>query len=167
LKTDNRNFESIVEQHSRRLYAHIRSMLLNHHDTDDVLQNTLIKAWSGLDTFRGESELSTWLFRIATNEALQLLRKQKLRKLFFIETGDKSIDEPVQDDNPDSDHIKQKLEHAMKTLSVQQRMVFSMKYFNEMKYTEMAEVTNLREGTLKSVYHNAVKKIEKYISENE
>ncbi|MBE0640183.1 MAG: RNA polymerase sigma factor [Bacteroidales bacterium] len=167
MKTDNADFRNLVREHSQRLYAHIRSILLNHHDTDDVLQNTFVKAWSGIHEFRAESEISTWLFRIATNEALQHLRKQKLRKLFFMGSDTEISDDVVQSDAPDGEAIQRKLEQAMKTLSVQQRMVFSMKYFNELKYTEIAGILQLKEGSLKAVYHNAVKKIEKYITENE
>ncbi len=167
MKTDKRQFRGIVEQHSRQLYAHIRSILLNHADTDDVLQNTFIKAWSGIDQFKEDSELSTWLFRIATNEALQHLRKQKKWRLILFrpETMESyQIENGLHCDGAD---IKQKLEQAMQKLTVQQRMVFSMKYLNEMKYTEIAAILKLKEGTLKAVYHNAVKKIEKYITENE
>lgn len=167
MKTDNADFRNIVQEHSQRLYAHIRSIVLNHHDTDDVLQNTFVKAWSGIHEFRAESEISTWLFRIATNEALQHLRKQKVRRLFFPGTATETSTEVVHGSPHDGDAIKRKLEQAMKTLSVQQRMVFSMKYFNEMKYTEIAGILQLKEGSLKAVYHNAVKKIEKYITENE
>ncbi len=167
MKNESTDFSNIVKANSPRLYAHIRSIVLNHQDADDVLQNTFIKAWTNLSEFKGESGLSTWLFRIATNEALQLLRKQKLRRFFLIDSVEKGMDEATHGDSADGDTIKRKLEQAMKTLSVQQRMVFSMKYFNELKYTEMAEILNLTEGTLKAVYHNAVKKIEKYITENE
>jgi RNA polymerase sigma-70 factor, ECF subfamily len=167
LKTDNRHFKGIVEQHSRQLYAHIRSILLNHDDTDDVLQNTFIKAWNGLDKFKGESELSTWLFRIATNEALQYLRKQKNQRLFLVSPETMEAQQVLSEHRYDGDDVRQKLEQAMLSLSVQQRMVFSMKYFNDLKYTEMAEILDLKEGTLKAVYHNAVKKIEKYIIDYE
>ena len=165
IKRHEEPFKKIVEEHGRMLYAHIRSMVLNHDDTDDVLQNTFIKAWQNLDGFRNEASLSTWLFRIATNEALQHLRRQKLKNLFHISQQDM---EPLQDGNDmhDGDAIRLKLEKAMHTLSVQQRTVFGMKYFNNMKYNDMSKVLNLKEGTLKAVYHNAVKKIEKYIIEN-
>lgn len=167
MKTDNRHFKGIVEQHSKPLYAHIRSILLNHDDTDDVLQNTFIKAWNGIDKFKGESELSTWLFRIATNEALQYLRKQKKRRLFLFRPEAMEAQQVLSEHRYDGDDVRHKLEQAMLSLSVQQRMVFSMKYFNDLKYSEMAEILDLKEGTLKAVYHNAVKKIEKYIIDYE
>lgn len=160
------SFRKIVNDHSRMLYAHIRSIVLDHDDADDVLQNTLMKAWQKLEGFRNEAGLSTWLYRIATNEALQHLRQQKLKKVFL---GSQKINsEPVAEasNRSDGDFIKMKLEKAMHTLSVQQRMVFGMKYFNDMKYSEISEALRLSEGTLKAVYHNAVKKIEKFIIAN-
>ncbi|HHN48476.1 MAG TPA: sigma-70 family RNA polymerase sigma factor [Bacteroidales bacterium] len=166
LKSNDDDFRKMVENQSPMLYTHIRSMLLNHDDTDDVLQNTFIKAWQNMDGFRHEAAISSWLFRIATNEALQHLRRQKLKNWFL---GSQKINsEPMTEEIglSDGDAIKKKLEKAMHTLSVQQRMVFGMKYFNDMKYTEMAEVLNLSVGTLKAVYHKAVKKIEKYIISN-
>lgn len=166
LSYNNDSIRKMVEDYSPMLYTHIRSMLLNHDDTDDVLQNTFIKAWQNLDGFRHEAAISSWLFKIATNEALMHLRRQKLKNWFL--GSQKNNSEPMTEEVgfSDGDAIKKKLEKAMHTLSVQQRMVFGMKYFNDMKYTEMAEVLNLSEGTLKSVYHKAVKKIEKYIIAN-
>ncbi|NCC73220.1 MAG: RNA polymerase sigma factor [Sphingobacteriia bacterium] len=168
MKTSQNDFKNIVKDHSPRLYAHIRSILLNHHDTDDVLQNTFIKAWIGLGDFKGNSELSTWLFRIATNEALQHLRKQRLRRMLFlpIETEIHNSINPDESLN-DGRSIRLKLEKALQKLSVRQRMIFGMKYFNEMKYKDMAELLNLKEGTLKAVYHQATNKIEKYFEEND
>jgi RNA polymerase sigma-70 factor, ECF subfamily len=166
VKQDEADFRRIVADHSRMLYTHIRSIVLDHEDTSDVLQNTFIKAWQNMDGFRNEASLSTWLYQIATNEALQHLRRQRLRKLFL---GSKHINnESVGHgaDTNDGDAIKRKLEKAMLTLSVQQRMVFGMKYFNNMKYTEISRILNLSEGTLKAVYHNAVRKIEKYMIAN-
>jgi RNA polymerase sigma factor (sigma-70 family) len=162
--TTEAGFKALVQQHAPVLYAHIRSIVLNHDDTDDVLQNTFIKAWQNLASFRSESGIGTWLFRIATNEALQHIRRNRFRR-FFTTTDQINQDDFVQQGvMPDGENIKMKLEKAMHTLSVQQRMVFGMKYFNELKYTEIAEATGLAEGTLKAVYHNAVKKIEKYIT---
>jgi len=163
LKTDV-GFKSLVQQHAPMLYTHIRSIVLNHDDTDDVLQNTFVKAWQNLDGFRNEAGIGTWLFRIATNEALQHIRRNRFRRFFTTTDHIKPEDFVQQGVMPDGEGIKRKLEKAMHTLSVQQRMVFGMKYFNELKYTEIAEVTGLAEGTLKAVYHNAVKKIEKYIT---
>lgn len=166
VKHDEAGFREIVNVHSRFLYTHIRSIVLDHDDTNDVLQNTFIKAWQNLDGFRNEASLSTWLFSIATNESLQHLRRKKLRKIFV---GSKySNTEPMAQatDSNDGESIRRKLEIAMQTLSVQQRMVFGLKYFNDLKYSDIAKILNLSEGTLKAVYHIAVKKIEKYIKAN-
>lgn len=159
-------FRDIVVEHRRRLYTHIRSILLNHDDTDDVLQNTFIKAWRHLDGFRNEADIGTWLFRIASNEALQHLRAQRIRKMFLVSSA--SINDSITTQyNNDGERISTMLNTALKKLSAQQRMVFGMKYFNEMKYSEMSEITSLSEGTLKAVYHKAVKKIEKYLNEHD
>ncbi len=167
MKQDGSDFRQIIEDHSRPLYAHIRSIVLNHQDADDVLQNTFIKAWTNLESYRGDSELQTWLFRIATNEALQYLRKNRIRNLFFLRNENLNPDLYEPATHHDGERIKEKLEEAMKRLSPQQRIVFSMKYFNEMKYSQMAEILQLAEGTLKATYHQAAKKIEKYLLENE
>ncbi len=162
-------FRLLVNRHSKILYAHIRSIVLNHQDTDDVLQNTFIKAWQKIGSYRGEADIATWLFKIATNEALQHLRKQKTKKRFLVFNTKEDLPETAKADAPaaDGETIKRKLDAAMKTLSQQQRIVFSMKYLNEMKYTQIARVLDRSEGTLKAVYHQAVKKIEKHITENE
>lgn len=159
-------FRQVVADQSKRLYAHIRSIVSNHDDTDDVLQNTYMKAWLYLDRYRDEAGLQTWLFRIATNEALQHLRKQRIRKIFLLTERTKA--EPVVNANDlnDSEAIKRKLHEAMKRLTVKQRMVFGMKYYNDMKYNEMAKILKVSEGTLKAVYHTATKKIETYLTEN-
>ena len=167
LKQDGSDFRQIIEDHSRPLYAHIRSIVLNHQDADDVLQNTFIKAWTNRESFRGDSELQTWLFRIATNEALQHLRKNRIRNLFFLRNENLKPDPYEPASQQDGERIKEKLEEAMKRLSPQQRIVFSMKYFNELKYSQMAEILQLAEGTLKATYHQAAKKIEQYLLENE
>lgn len=167
LKQDGSEFRKIIEDHSRPLYAHIRSIVFNHDDADDVLQNTFIKAWTNRESYRGESELQTWLFRIATNEALQHLRKTRIRKLFFLQNENSAPEPSESASGSDAERITKKLEEAMKKLSPQQRVVFSMKYFNEMRYSQIAEILELAEGTLKATYHQAVKKIEEYIIENE
>lgn len=165
---DEAGFRQIVADHSRMLYTHIRCMVLNHDDADDVLQNTFIKAWQNLDAFRNDAGIGTWLFRIATNEALQYIRKQKVRKLFLMSAKSTSEQQSLVyvPDTNDGEAIKQKLEKALGLLSVQQRKVFGMKYFNELKYSEIAEILGLSEGAMKAVYHHAKKKIEKYLLEN-
>lgn len=155
-------FNELVREHSRKLYAHIRSMVLDHDHANDILQNTFMKAWKSFGQFRGESKPSTWLFRIATNEALQHLRRQKARKWLGMNLMH-DAQEKASSDGPDGDQIRQKLEAALHTLTAQQRMIFSMRYFNEMKYSEMSEILNLAEGTLKATYHQASRKIEQMV----
>jgi len=160
-------FNILVGEYKTRLYWHIRKILISHDDTDDVLQNTFIKAWKGLADFREDSNLFTWLYRIATNEALSFLR-QKKRASFVPWAGvEKSLSETlVSDQFFDGDDIQTKLQKAILTLPEKQRIVFNMKYFDEMKYEEMAEVLDTSVGALKASYHHAVKKIEKYMNKD-
>jgi len=166
---DSRNyaFNLIVKKYQEKLYWHIRKMLISHEDTDDVLQNTFINAFHGLEHFREDASLFTWLYRIATNEALTALKKKKRR--FFLPLGDvqshlgKNLEA---DDYIDGEDIRMKLQKAILTLPEKQRLVFNMKYFDEMKYDEMAEILDTTVGALKASYHHAVKKIEKYLEGN-
>lgn len=167
---DNKNyaFNLIVRKYQKRLYWHIRKIVINHDDTDDVLQNTFIKVWKGLENFKQASQLYTWLYRIATNEALSFL-KQKRTKYFFIPIGDvekQLINTLKSDEYFNGDEIQLKLQKAILTLPEKQRIVFNMKYFDEMKYNKMAEILQTSVGALKASYHQAVKKIEKYLKED-
>ena len=158
-------FNLIVRKYQEKLYWHIRRILLDHDDTDDTLQNTFVKAWSGLESFREDSALYTWLYRIATNEALITLR-QKRRKYFIpLVDVEKQLGNKL-DDDPffDGDELQLKLQKALLTLPEKQRIVFNMKYFDEMKYEEIAGIMKTSVGALKASYHHAVKKIEKYIT---
>jgi len=125
-------FRVIIVKHRRKLYTHIRSIVLNHDDTDDVLQNTFINAWQHLGGFRNEADIGTWLFRIATNEALKHLRAQRIRKLFLFSKPDVT-DSFITHNSIDGERISSMLGSALCKLSAQQRMVFGMKYFNEMR----------------------------------
>jgi RNA polymerase sigma factor (sigma-70 family) len=157
-------FGQLVRTHQRMLYYHVRRMVLDHDDADDVLQNTLLKAWKNLDRFRGDAALRTWLYRIATNEALTHLQQKKRRSYSDVEN--------LQDDprysqgpgeGPDGEAIQRKLMAAIATLPERQRAVFNLRYFDEMAYGEMSRVLEVSEGSLKASYHHAVKKIEKYL----
>lgn len=146
-------FRTLVDTYKERLYWQIRRMVVSHDDADDVLQQTFIKAWTGLDTFRGEARLSTWLYRIASNEALNHQARRK-------ETTD--IDDAVGlADDPyfDGDETQLQLHNAIATLPPKQRTVFNLKYFDEMKYEEMSETLGTSVGALKASYHHAVRKI--------
>ncbi len=159
-----RGFILLVKKYQQRLYWHIRRLLVDHNDADDVLQNTFIKVWQGLPQFRGESQLYTWLYRIATNEALSFMKKAQRNRSIPYEDG--GADLCALSDNAPSisgDEISRKLQKAILMLPAKQRLVFNMKYFDEMKYTEISEVLGTSIGALKASYHLAVKKIEKQL----
>ncbi|MBN2609951.1 MAG: RNA polymerase sigma factor [Bacteroidales bacterium] len=157
-------FNLIVRKYQERLYWHLRRILIDHHDTDDTLQNTFLKVWQNLENFREASSLFTWLYRIATNEALMLL-KQRRRKFFVpITDVEKQLGNSIDNGEYfDGDALQLKLQKALLTLPEKQRIVFNMKYFDEMKYEEMAEILGTSVGALKASYHHAVAKIEKYL----
>lgn len=157
-------FRHIVERYQKRLYWHIRRMLVDHDDTDDVLQNVFIKAWKGLDNFKEDSQLYTWLYRIATNETLSFIRQRKAD--LFVRYGDVeyNIESKLEDDTFfKGDAIQKKLQVAIQLLPEKQRLVFNMKYFEDMKYEDMSQVLDTSVGALKASYHHAVKKIEAHI----
>lgn len=159
-------FHQLVDKYKQRLYWHIRKIVIDHQDTDDVLQNTFIKAWNGLEQFREDSGLFTWLYRIATNEALTLLNTRKRRSLFLVDPTRQLADSLEQDPYFNGDELQLKLQKALLTLPEKQRLVFNMKYFDELKYEDMADILDTSVGALKASYHHAVKKIEKYITEH-
>lgn len=163
---DSRNYayNLIVRKYQERLYWHIRRMVIVHEDADDVVQNTLVKAWKGLHKFKEEAKLYTWLYRIATNEAITFLNKKKKKFMVPIVDVEHELSESLEsDENYSGDEIQLKLQQAILTLPEKQRIVFNMKYFDEMKYDEMAQVLDTSVGALKASYHHAVKKIEKFI----
>ena len=163
--TQRKGFEMIVSQYSEQLYWQIRRMVLSHEDANDLLQNTFIKAWTNIDYFRAEAKLSTWLYRIALNECLTFLNKQRANMV--------AIDDPeaigVQNLESDSyfsgDRIQLLLQKALLSRPEKQRMVFNLKYYQEMKYEDMSDIFGTSVGALKASYHHAVKKIEKFFEE--
>lgn len=157
-------FEVLVNTYKERLYWHIRRIVLNHDDADDVLQNTFIKVFRSIDKFKGDSKLYSWMYRIATNEALTFL-KQKSRKLGVSneELQEQLIENLQADVYFDGEEIQLKLQQALATLPEKQKLVFNMKYYQEMKYDEISEVLETSVGALKASYHLAVKKIETYL----
>lgn len=163
-KTQNVAFQKLLLTYQKPLYSHIRNIVLSHDDTDDVLQNTFIKVFQHLKNFKGESKLFSWIFRIATNEALTFL-KQKAKKT-GITTADlqnKTIDNLKADVFFDGNEIQLKLQKAIAKLPEKQQLVFKMKYFEELKYEEMSEILGTSVGALKASYHHAVKKIETFV----
>jgi RNA polymerase sigma-70 factor (ECF subfamily) len=157
-------FHELVSTYQRRLYWHIRKIVLDHDDTDDILQTVFMKVWSSIDNFREESSLYTWLFRIATNEALTFLAQKKKRKGFFIHSDEEYLlDKFSADQYFDGDELHRNLMLAVLKLPEKQRIVFNMKYFDEMKYEQISEILGTSVGALKASYHHAVKKIEESI----
>lgn len=160
-------FTQIVNLYSEKLYWHIRKMVLNHDDANDLLQNTFLKAWSNLDTFRGESRLSTWLYKIAINECITFLNKQRNQNNVSIDDTDVFLLERLKGDPFfDGDAVQQKLQEAILTLPDKQRIVFVMKYFDDMKYEDMSEILNTSVGALKASYHHATKKVEELLTKD-
>ena len=160
--TRNYAFNLLVRKYQQKLYWHIRRIVIDHDDANDVIQNTFIKIWKALDNFKEDSQLYTWLYRIATNESLTFL-KQKKAFVSFDEVS-YGLANSLQDDSFfKGDEIQKRLQLAILTLPEKQRIVFNMKYFDEMKYEEMSQVLETSVGALKASYHHAVTKIEEYI----
>lgn len=163
-KTQNEAFKKLVYEYQKPLYYHIRNIVLNHDDADDVLQNTFIKVFSNIQNFKGESKLYSWIYRIATNESLTFI-EQRARKqgISNEELQQKSINKLESDVYFEVDIIQLKLQKAIASLPEKQQLVFKMKYFEEMKYENMSEILDTSVGALKASYHHAVKKIEEYL----
>ncbi|MCK7536689.1 MAG: RNA polymerase sigma factor [Marinilabiliales bacterium] len=160
-------FNLIIRKYQQKLYWHIRKMVIKHDDADDILQNTFIKVWKGLDGFREDSKLYTWLYRIATNESLTFLKQQKTKYLLPLVDYENQLKETLESDvSFNGDEIQLKLQKAILELPEKQRIVFNMKYFDEIKYEDMSMILDTSVGALKASYHHAVKKIEKYFNEN-
>lgn len=165
-QTRRRAFEEIVNVHSRQLYWQIHYILQNHDDTDDVLQNTFIKAWKGIERFKGESAMYTWLYRIAHNEAITFLKQKK--QMSSIDDEDFTEQASfVADDYFDGDATQEILMQAVSTLPTKQRQVFCLKYFEDKKYEEISELVGTSIGALKASYHIAVEKITNFIKTKE
>lgn len=160
-------FNLIVKKYQKRVYAHIRRMLIDHDDTNDVLQNVLIKMWNNLDGFKEDAQLFTWLYRIATNESLSFLKKKRTRFFLPLVDVEQKLAKSLEDDNYfKGDEIQLKLQKAILTLPEKQRLVFNMKYYEDFKYEDMSTVLGTSVGALKASYHLAVKKIEEYVLSN-
>ncbi|MBP9794077.1 MAG: sigma-70 family RNA polymerase sigma factor [Flavobacterium sp.] len=166
-KTQNEAFRKLVREYQRPLYAHIRNMVFNHDDTDDVLQNTFVKVFQNLKNFKGESKLYSWVYRIATNEAITFINtRAKKSGITSEELKDKMINNLQADVDYDGDEIQLKLQKAVATLPEKQQQIFKMKYFQELKYEEISEILGTSVGGLKASYFHAVKKIEDYLHSN-
>ncbi|MFK7812769.1 MAG: RNA polymerase sigma factor [Maribacter sp.] len=166
-KTQSRAFEVLVNTYKQRLYWHIRSIVLNHDDADDVLQNTFVKVFRNINGFKGDSKLYSWMYRIATNEALSFLKtKSKKEGISNEELQNQTLNNLQADVYFEGDEIQLKLQRAIATLPEKQKLVFNMKYFQELKYAEISEILETSVGGLKASYHLATKKIEAFLKED-
>jgi RNA polymerase sigma-70 factor, ECF subfamily len=163
-KTQNEAFRKLLQLYQKPLYNHIRNMVLNHDDADDVLQNTFIKIFSNLKNFKGDSKLFSWMYRIATNEAITFMQQRaKKQGISNEEVQQKAINKLESDVFFDGNEIQLKFQKAIAILPEKQQLVFKMRYFEELKYEEMSEILTTSVGALKASYHIAVKKIEEYL----
>jgi RNA polymerase sigma-70 factor (ECF subfamily) len=166
-ETQNEAFRKLLQLYQKPLYNHVRNMVLNHDDTDDVLQNTFIKIYSNLKNFKGDSKLFSWIYRIATNEAITFMQQRsKKQGISNEEVQQKAINKLESDVYFDGNEIQLKLQKAIALLPEKQQLVFKMKYFEEMKYENMSEILDISVGGLKANYHHAVKKIQEYLKTN-
>lgn len=162
-KTQRRAFETVVRQYSEQLYWQVRRIVLTHDDANDVLQNAFIKAWQALDNFHGEAKLLTWLSRIAINESLDFMRRQKNLTLVSADDANLGVaDRLMADDYFDGDETQAQLQEAIASLPDVQRTVFQLRYYDEMKYSDISRLLDTSEGALKASYHIAVKKITEF-----
>jgi RNA polymerase sigma-70 factor (ECF subfamily) len=159
-------FNQLVRKYQQKVYWHVRKMVIDHDDADDLVQDTFVKVWNNLENFRQDASLYTWIYRIATNECLNFL--QSKRRKFFLPLNDVGAELSAKleaDDSLAGDEVEKKLQKAILRLPDKQRLVFNLRYYDEMPYEQMAEVTGTSVGALKASYHHAVKKIEQYVNE--
>lgn len=158
------SYRTLISTHKQRLYWHIRKIVLNHDDTDDVLQNTFIKVFRHIDGFNGDSKLYSWMYRIATNESISFLNKKAKHLHVDMRTlQEQRVDNLEADVYFDGDEIQLKLQKAIIRLPEKQQLVFNMKYFDNLKYEEISEILGTSVGALKASYHHARKKIELFL----
>jgi RNA polymerase sigma factor (sigma-70 family) len=163
-KTKELAYTSIVKKYQEKLYWHIRRLVVDHDDANDVMQNVFIKVWKGLENFREDAQLYTWLYRIASNESITFLEQQKKRASVSIDDVPGGLsDKLMADKDFDASKLEWKLQLAIQQLPEKQRIVFNLRYYDEMPYEEMSRVLETSEGALKASYHHAVKKIEDFI----
>ena len=163
----NFGFNQLVRKYQERIYWHVRKMVIDHEDANDLVQDIFVKVFNNLDKFRQDANLYTWIYRIATNECLNFLNKK--RKRFFLPIGDVESELNNKLDSSshiDGDEVQLKLQRALLKLPDKQRMVFNMKYFDDMKYDDIAAITKTSVGALKASYHHAVKKIEEFLKDD-
>lgn len=166
--TARQGFETLVKIYGEPLYWQIRKMVGTHDDANDLLQNCFVKVWNNLDKFRGDAKLSTWLYKIAVNESINFLNKERTRRGLTDDSEDSYLINNIESDEfYDGDELQKTLQRAINALPEKQRLVFNMRYYDEMKYEEISEILGTSVGALKASYHHAVKKITAYIEANE
>lgn len=162
--TKEKGFTAIIRKYQERLYWHIRRLVLDHDDANDVLQNVFVKVWKNLEGFREDAQLYTWLYKIATNECLTFLEKHKKNNSISLSDVETGLSNTLKADAQfDPNKLEWKLQKAILALPEKQRIVFNLRYYDEMPYEEMSRVLDTSEGALKASYHHAVKKIEEFI----
>jgi len=165
--TREKAFTAILKKYQEKLYWHVRRMVIGHDDANDVLQNVFIRVWNGLENFREDSQLYTWLYRIATNETLTFLEQKKKRSSVSLSDVESGLSNKIMADKDfDGNKLEWKLQLGIQQLPEKQRVVFQLRYYDEMPYEEMSRVLETSEGALKASYHHAAKKIEDYIKNN-
>ena len=164
VKTRNEAFNLLLSKYQQKIYWHVRRMVIDHDDTDDLVQDVFIKVWKNLEKFRSDSQLYTWIYRIATNESITFLNKKKQRNNIPLDEISGELTETlVASEYFNGDKVQMKLQKALLTLPDKQRLIFNMKYFDELKYEEISEITGTSVGALKASFHIAVKKIEAFM----
>lgn len=167
-RTRNEAFNLLLKKYQQKIYWHIRRLVLNHDDCDDLLQEVFVKVWKNLDKFRSDAQLYTWIYRIATNESITFLNKQKQRNNTPLdEVSSELADNLVSSSYFNGDKLELKLQKAILTLPEKQRIIFNMKYFDDMKYEEISEILGTSVGALKASFHIAAKKIEAFITNDQ
>ena len=163
-KTAHTAFDTLMRLYGEQVYWQIRKMVVNHEDANDLLQNSFLKAWNNLDNFRGDARLSTWLYKIAINETINFLNKERNRRNITDDTQDEFLLSNIESDEYfDGDELQEEFQKAITSLPEKQRLVFNMRYFDEMKYEKMSEILGTSVGALKASYHHAVRKITAFL----
>lgn len=163
-ETKEKAFESIIKKYQEKLYWHIRRLVVDHEDANDVLQNMFIKVWKSLENFREESQLFTWLYRIATNESLTFIAREKKKHAISLDQEDQIYANKLRGDSHfDANKLEWKLQLAIQSLPEKQKLVFNLRYYDELPYEEMSKILDTSVGALKASYHHAAKKIEEFI----
>lgn len=164
-ETRHYGFNMLLKEYQQRVYWHVRKMVIDHEDANDLTQDIFVKVWNNLDGFREEAKLFTWIYRIATNECLNFIDKKKRRYFLPIhDVAGELLGKLDRAEHISGDYIEMKLQKALLRLPQKQRLVFNMKYFEDLKFSDIAEITGTSEGALKASYHHAVKKIEEYLN---